>query len=1083
MDRVYNKHFFNEFYEENGGGNYTDEKLWSGFFASIAKNIVDNYNPKTVLDAGCATGYLVRELRKLGVDAYGIDISEYAIGLVPQELSQYFNAQSITDPLPESFPKKFDLVITIEVLEHLFPEDGMKAIKLLCSYSDTVVFTSTPDDIDDRTHCNVQLPEYWCREFAKNGFFHNVSREPDFICPWAMEFNRAENIDNVVFEYEINRRIDKARCEKKLEQSKFANGDLSIFFDTGKGFNETEKQIVSFSGERFQSQRIGVPSGCIAIRVDPVENAFCIAKNFSVVSNAGVINIAHTNAHFYDDSTNSYYFTNDDPQIYLDLSSHFVIWLEISFDIWVINDSAQLPFINGLTSNINDLIEKNNAIVAQNNAQVAALAQKNDELNSVIAEKTALISALAQKDNELAKLSFALSEKADRLSDLNCVLAENKTALEQFKVQRNELEAKILMLNTATNEMSAAIRSKDAHIEWHKNMLDATHNSFCWKVTAPIRGVSMLARRTLLGKLCISLKHNGVKGTIAKIRQRKNNKQKIKELNGDFEISAFLRSQQEGTSFNKDMTFSVLVPLYNTPEKFLTEMIDSVLDQTYKKWQLCLADGSDAQHGYVEKIVKKYIKDDKRICYKRLEKNGGISENTNECIKMATGNYIALFDHDDLLHPSALFEVAKAIEEQNADFVYTDENTFNDHPSDAYNPHFKPDYSPDTLRSYNYICHFSVFSKELLDNVGYFNKEYDGSQDYDIILRLTEKAKKVAHIPQILYYWRAHKNSVASDVGAKPYTVTAAKKALAAHLERVGLKGEVLDSKILTTYRIKYELNGSPLISIIIPTKDHIDDLKKCIDSIYEKTTYDNFEIIVIENNSTESRTFAYYEELKAAHKNISVVVWEKGFNYSAINNFGAKYAKGDYILLLNNDVEVITPEWLEEMLMYAQRSDVGAVGSMLYYPDDTIQHAGVILGIGGVAGHSHKYMSRSDHGYFARITLAQNLSCCTAACLMMSKKVYEEIGGLDENYAVAFNDVDLCMRIREKGYLIVFTPYCELYHYESKSRGLEDTPEKQKRFAGEVERFQKRWRKALDDGDPYYNPNLTLEREDFSYR
>ena len=450
---------------------------------------------------------------------------------------------------------------------------------------------------------------------------------------------------------------------------------------------------------------------------------------------------------------------------------------------------------------------------------------------------------------------------------------------------------------------------------------------------------------------------------------------------------------------------------------------------------------------------------------------------------MATGEYIALFDHDDLLHPSALYEVMRAICEHGADFIYTDENTFSEEPRDAYNPHFKPDFSPDTLRSYNYICHLSVFSRELLDSVGYFRSEYDGSQDYDLILRLTEKAKKVFHIRKILYYWRAHKNSVAQDVAAKPYTVTAAKKALAAHLERCGLKGEVLDSSVPTTYHIKYEIDGNPLISVIIPNKDHTDDLDICLKSLYEKSSYKNFEVIIVENNSTEKETFEYYEALTQKHGNIKIVTWEGNFNYSAINNFGVNYAKGEYILLLNNDVEIINGSCLEEMLMFAQRKDVGAVGAKLYYSDDTVQHAGVILGLGGTAGHAHKHFGRSHPGYMARASIAQNLTACTAACLMMRRDVFDEVGGLDESFEVAFNDVDLCMKIREKGYLVVFTPYAELYHYESKSRGNDSTPEKLERFRGEIDRFKEKWQKQLDDGDPYYNPNLTLTRDDFSLK
>lgn len=607
------------------------------------------------------------------------------------------------------------------------------------------------------------------------------------------------------------------------------------------------------------------------------------------------------------------------------------------------------------------------------------------------------------------------------------------------------------------------------------------------KAVSPLRRITALIKRLAIGRTLVYLKKNGLRATVYRVLKGAGpmpvDKRKLKKIAEDYYISAQRREQEENAQFPKDIKFSVLVPLYNTPESFLKAMIESVQAQTYKNWELCLADGSDSEHSFVGEICKKYADGDRRIKYEKLERNLGISENTNACIRMATGEYIALFDHDDLLHPSALYEVMRAICEHGADFIYTDENTFSEEPRDAYNPHFKPDFSPDTLRSYNYICHLSVFSRELLDSVGYFRSEYDGSQDYDLILRLTEKAKKVFHIRKILYYWRAHKNSVAQDVGAKPYTVTAAKKALAAHLERCGLKGEVLDSSVPTTYHIKYEIDGNPLVSVIIPNKDHTDDLDICLKSLYEKSSYKNFEVIIVENNSTEKETFEYYEAIAQKHGNVKIVKWEGNFNYSAINNFGVNYAKGEFILLLNNDVEIINGSCLEEMLMFAQRKDVGAVGAKLYYSDDTVQHAGVILGLGGTAGHAHKHFGRSHPGYMARASIAQNLSACTAACLMMRRDVFDEVGGLDENFEVAFNDVDLCMKIRKKGYLVVFTPYAELYHYESKSRGNDSTPEKLERFRGEIDRFKEKWQKQLDDGDPYYNPNLTLTRDDFSLK
>ena len=544
------------------------------------------------------------------------------------------------------------------------------------------------------------------------------------------------------------------------------------------------------------------------------------------------------------------------------------------------------------------------------------------------------------------------------------------------------------------------------------------------------------------------------------------------------------KTAQRNTSFPGPKKFSILVPLYNTKEQYLTQMLDSVKNQTYPNWELCLADGSDESHAYVRTICESEAAKDPRIQYQKLKTNEGISGNTNQCIRMATGDWYALFDHDDLLHPSALFEMMKVISTRPADLIYTDENTFNETPKDAFNPHFKPDYAPDNLRANNYICHFTAFRKELLEKAGSgFRSEFDGSQDHDLILRLTEQAEHIVHIPKILYYWRAHKGSTAEAIQAKPYVIEAGKKAVQAHLDRLHLKGTVEDGPFPSMYRLKYELTSTPLVSILIPNKDHRDDLKRCIDSIQNKTTYGNYEIIVIENNSTEKESFEYYETLKQ-NPRIRIVTYDKPFNYSAVNNEGARAAKGEQFLLLNNDTEVLSPDWIQEMLMYAQRSDVGAVGAKLYYPDGTIQHAGIGIGIKMLAGHWHKNFPKDRPGYFGRLTYAQDVSAVTAACMMVPKRIYEQLGGLDESFSVVFNDVDLCLRIREAGYLIVWTPWAELIHYESKSRGSdEDTPEKKAFFVKETNRFQRKWNKILTEGDPYYNPNLTREKEDFSPR
>ncbi len=669
----------------------------------------------------------------------------------------------------------------------------------------------------------------------------------------------------------------------------------------------------------------------------------------------------------------------------------------------------------------------------------------------------------------------------------------DKKDVEELKEIINSQNRTIIQKNKALKNKDALIGDlNEKYINSNKMYTEIVH-SFYWRLTYFPRklthGLKMgIAKVPVLMDTLIFTK-GFLRGGFYEAKKRVINYKiatgriKVNPL----KISKEQRKAQEECNFRRNPKFSILVPLYNTPHDFLKEMIDSVLGQTYKNWELCLADGSDTKHNDVGKYCVSIAEKDERIKYVKLEENKGISDNTNECLKMATGDYIALFDHDDLLHPSALFEYVKVINDKKADFIYCDEATFVCEEKDNYKVvlnHHKPEFSPDTLRSYNYICHFTCFARNLYEMVGGFNKEYDGSQDYDLILRLTEKAKSIVRIPQLLYFWRSHALSVASSASAKPYVVNSAERALAAHLERVGLKGTVKESYAPTTYRIKYEIKDNPLVSIIIPNKDHIDDLENCINSILALSTYKNYEIIIVENNSQEKQTFNYYKQIEKQNSNIKVVTWEqKGFNYSAINNYGAKFASGEYVLLLNNDIEVITPEWIEEMLMFAQRSDVGAVGAKLYFPDETIQHAGVILGIGGVAGHAHKNYGRTDYGYVSRAVISQNLSACTAACLLMRKDVFDKVEGLDEGFAVAFNDVDLCMKIRKAGYLIVFTPFAEFYHYESKSRGIEDSPEKVARFNGEINRFMKKWGKELEHGDPYYNPNLTLEREDFSLK
>ena len=637
----------------------------------------------------------------------------------------------------------------------------------------------------------------------------------------------------------------------------------------------------------------------------------------------------------------------------------------------------------------------------------------------------------------------------------------------------------------------ALSRSHEQQLE--KTLSDVTNSTF-WKLTWPMRYAVSKSRQIWhtfpLFVFLHDLRAMGVEGVREQARARREYAVLFpsKTLRADrfapVELLVKQASHQPGGEAGPKI--SIVVPLYNTPLNFLEELLDSVVNQTYRNWELCCVDAG--QDTAVGQHVQARAKADPRIRYQKLTENEGIAGNTNHGFELATGDYIALLDHDDILHPCALWYTAQAIVEQGADFVYTDEATFEGKVENVVLYHFKPDFMLDNLRSNNYICHLTTFSKVLMEQAGGGERaEYNGSQDYDLFLRLTEKARKIAHIPHALYYWRSSPNSTASDISAKTYCIDAGIAALKAHYARCGV---AVDDVTLIPgtpgyYKTDYTMAHPGRVSILIPTCDHIRDLETCVESIYARTTYPDFEILLIENNSKEEQTFRSYERMRKEHPDtLKVLTWQgKGFNYSALNNFGAQYATGEYLLLLNNDTEVITPGWLEEMVMYAQQKRVGCVGAKLLYPDDTIQHAGVGFGIGGVAGHLHKYFPATSDGYMGRLNYVQDVYGDTAACLLIRKQIYDEVHGLDESYAVAFNDVDFCVRVREAGYTNVFTPFAQLYHYESKSRGMEDNPEKQKRFQGEVLRFQARWGDLLAKGDPCTNPNFDIQREDFSLK
>ena len=646
----------------------------------------------------------------------------------------------------------------------------------------------------------------------------------------------------------------------------------------------------------------------------------------------------------------------------------------------------------------------------------------------------------------------ALGIKEDKMLGMEIVLNVNDIGGPRFSIY-------------AKNK---AVRRKYT-VDLRKVAFDASLPGRCWNAAGP---------RQLLWNIRY-IKHHGL------LEFKHEMGKKIRGVSTDYEIwlkkkqlSEAELERERNEKFAICPKYSIVIPLYNTPLNYLEELIDSIVGQTYGNFQLCLADGSTKEE--VGTFIRKKYGEDSRIAYRKLAENRGISMNTNEAIDMAEGDFIMLCDHDDTIALNTLYEMTKAINENpDIDVIYTDEDKVTMDGKHYFEPHFKPDFNLDYLRSTNYICHIFVVRKSIVDEVGTLCSEYDGAQDYDFILRCCEKAKCIHHIPKVLYHWRSHPASTAGNPESKLYAYEAGRKAVEAHYKRLGIKATVVMTENYGHYRTQFAIEGQPLISIIIPNKDQIRMLDDCLTSIYEKTSYKNYEIIIVENNSTEEKTFKYYEKVSGRYPNLRVITWKEEFNYAAINNFAVPYAKGDYLLLLNNDVEVITPTWLEEMLGYCQREDVGVVGARLMYNDNSVQHGGVIIGLGEsrTAGHIVGDYHYPELTYQEKMRSAQDLSAVTGACLMTKKSLYQTLGGLDaENFKVAFNDVDYCLRVRELGKLVVYNAYISLYHHESVSRGYEQKSGNAKRFEKEVHNFKARWGTLIEQGDPYYNENMTLD-------
>jgi GT2 family glycosyltransferase len=1006
------------------------EKHWATFFNGIAARIVEDFPNACVLDAGCAMGFLVEALRQGGAEAYGIDISEYAINNVAPAAQPYCRVRSVTDPLP----RPYDLIVCIEVLEHLQAHEAETAVANFCRYTDEVLFSSSPYDYKEATHFNVQPPDYWAELFARHGFFRDLDYDASYITGWAVRFRRCcDNAQRLVRSYE--------RRMWHLDQAIQASRELGL---EQRGFLAQNEQTIK--GLRQQ----------LAAREEQYQGlAREHAKALRVV--------------------------------------------------------------------LEDFPEREKRLHAEHDRRVQELSQRIQELQAEISHKSELVESLDRQRLE----AFQQMEREEAMRDEQKATGQEQTAdlaarIRELEAHNEGRECAFRVLTEELRRYQQLLQEKELLAQSLTSHLGAIHQSRSFWVARQLRWLRMFffppeALRTRLARLSLRTWHIWLQeGTwrtlcraVRKIRRKLRPEapafvppapaaaappvetlipEPPDTLDAQYalwikqnEPTAWELEQQRRAVLPYRPLFSIVVPAYNTPIPFLVAMVESVRAQTYSHWELCIANGGSPDP-LVHRALDAYVAKDARIRVKHLETNEGIAGNSNEALALATGDFIALLDHDDTLTPFALFEMARAINEDPAsDFLYSDEDKIDASGDKRTQPHFKPDWSPDTLRSHNYICHLSCFRRDLLERTGNFRSGFDGSQDYDLILRATEQAQHIVHVPKVLYHWRMHQASCATAPDAKMYAYESAKKALREHLERIRLQGEVKDGKTLGVYEVAFALKEQPLVSIIISNKDNRDMLERCVRSV-KSGTYSNYELIIIENNSQEAETFDLYARLEEDPKN-RVVRWGGPFNYSAVNNYGAGQAKGDILLFLNNDIEAINPDWIEQMLQHVQRSEVGAVGAKLYYPNNTVQHGGVILALGGIAGHAHQKFPGWHFGYFGRLIVTQDLSAVTAACLMTKRHIFNEIGGFDERYVLAFNDVDFCVKIRQKGYLIVWTPFAELYHHESLTRGLDDTPEKLARFIKEAELFATEWSHVLEEGDPYYNSAFTLQKADFSYK
>ncbi len=855
---LYDAHY----YATGCGDAYERNEKWLRFFGGIAQRIIEEINPETILDAGCAMGFLVEGFRRRGVKAYGVDISEYAIANVHQDIKPYCQVASITEP----FAQKYNLIVSIEVLEHLPKSDAEKAVANLCQHANDILFSSTPFDYKEITHFNVQPPEYWAEQFARHNFYRDVDFDASFITPWAVRFRqRSEPVHRIIKDYERRYWL----LGKENTDLRALTGEMRQDVRSA----ELQLQAMNTHARRLESR-----------------------------------------------------------------------WQEVEGSVgWSLLQTLQQS-------------------------------------------RAALFPPGSRRDEWLDAFFDVL--RRQKLTELFTFLGRG--VKKQLPIQTS------------------------ADVNRHSDLAPAKYQDWI-----------------------------------------KRNKPTANELK---------QQHTQSQNFSYTPLISFITPVYNTPLDVLQETIESVLAQTYSHWELCLVNGGSDRVG-VKKVLDRFVQRDSRILVRHLDKNLGISGNSDEALMMASGEYIAILDHDDLVAPTMLFEVVQALNKNpQTDIIYFDEDKLSQDGRIRLEPFFKPDWSPHLLLSTNYLMH-SVFRRELVLKVGMFSSEMDGAQDWDLAFRCVEQTNQIVHIPKILYHWRKMAGSAAGDANAKLWAIEAQIRSVTNHLVRQGARGAQVTQPQPGIVRVQFE-HSNPKVSIIIPTKDKADLLLTCLSSIFSRTAYQNYEIIVIDNGSTEAATLHYFELLTHNPK-VKIIQHPGQFNFSEVNNLGVKHAAGDVFVFLNNDTEVLDADWLDDLVGWAVQPNVGIAGAKLIRPDDTIQHAGIIMGLAGHGSHIYDGALEDRYGIFGRAEWYRDYQAVTGACIAVRREVFEELGGFDETYRIGYGDIDLCLRAVSANYSVVYTPFARLRHFEGGSRGFFVPP-------SDVFRASIKMLPLIKSDDPFFNPNLS---------